>query len=55
MNILNRRHYLRFLELRARRIWFRAYLHGNGSVTAEMWHAAEEYIMAAADHRDPQP
>ena len=41
----NRRHYIRFLEMRARRIWFRALLHGNKAVTQEMWDAVEEYTM----------
>lgn len=45
----NRRHYTRFLEMRARRIWFRALLHGNRSVTPEMWQAVEEYTMTAFD------
>ena len=45
----NRRHYIRFLELRARRIWFRAFLHGNKAVTPEMWQAVEEYTMTAVD------
>lgn len=45
----NRRHYIRFLEMRARRIWFRALLHGNRAVTPEMWQAVEEYTMTAVD------
>ena len=45
----NRQHYIRFLELRARRIWFRALLHGNKAVTPEMWQAVEEYTMTAVD------
>ena len=32
-------------SMRARRIWFRALLHGNSSVTQEMWDAVEEYTM----------
>ena len=45
----NRQHYIRFLEMRARRIWFRALLHGNKAVTPEMWQAVEEYTMTAFD------
>ena len=45
----NRQHYIRFLEMRARRIWFRALLHGNRAVTQEMWQAVEEYTMTAFD------
>ena len=45
----DRRHYIRLLEMRARRIWFRALLHGNKGVTQEMWQAVEEYIMTAVD------
>ena len=45
----NRQHYTRFLEMRARRIWFRALLHGNKAVTPEMWQAVEEYTMTAFD------
>lgn len=45
----DRRRYARFLEMRARRIWFRALLHGNRSVTREMWQAVEEYTMTAPD------
>ena len=45
----NRQHYMRFLEMRSRRIWFRALLHGNKAVTPEMWQAVEEYTMTAFD------
>ena len=45
----NRRHYIRFLEMRARRIWFRALLHGNKAVPQGMWQAVEEYTMTAFD------
>ena len=45
----NRRHYIRFLGMRARRIWFRALLHGNSSVPQEMWQAVEEHLMTAFD------
>ena len=45
----NRQHYIRFLEMRARRIWFRALLHGNKAVTPGMWQAVEEYTMTAFD------
>ena len=45
----NRQHYIRFLAMRARRIWFRALLHGNKAVTPEMWQAVEEYTMTAFD------
>lgn len=45
----DRRHYVRFLELRARRIWFRALLHGNRAVPQEWWQAVEEYTMTAPD------
>jgi len=45
----NRQHYIRFLEMRASRIWFRALLHGNKAVTPEMWQAVEEYTMTAFD------
>lgn len=45
----DRRHYDRFLEMRARRIWFRALLHGNRSVTQGLWQAVEEYTMTAFD------
>ena len=45
----NRQHYIRFLEMRARRIWFRALLHGNKAMTKEMWQAVEEYLMTALD------
>ena len=49
MLFTNRQHYMRFLEMRARRIWFRALLHGNKAVTQEMWQAVEEYTMTAFD------
>ena len=45
----NRQHYTRFLKMRARRIWFRALLHGNKAMTKEMWQAVEEYLMTALD------
>ena len=45
----NRQHYMRFLGLRARRIWFFALLHGNKAVAKEMWQAVEEYNMTAFD------
>ena len=45
----NRQHYIRFLDIRARRIWLIALLHGNKAVTQEMWQAAEEYKEALED------
>lgn len=45
----NRRHYTRFLEMRARRIWFFAFMHGNRAVPQEWWQAVEEYTMTAPD------
>ena len=45
----HRRHYTRFLEMRARRIWFFALVHGNRSVPQEWWQAVEEYTMTALD------
>ena len=45
----NRQRYIRFLEMRARRIWFFALLHGNKAVAKEMWNAVEEYLMTAFD------
>lgn len=45
----DRRHYDRFLGLRARRIWYHALRYGNRAVTSDMWQAVEEYTMTALD------